>query len=158
VAVSKNLENDGLSLIVRKVFTMENTQPTKTKSGPESQVDTSDASTRSALVAATENSESMSSSQSTIAATPKGSKKTWKSAELAELLSKAGLVAGALADFQAAGGLVAAKNIEYKSPSGSTFTATKLYLVAEGANLTVQATADGLDFNLVAVDGESGQS
>jgi hypothetical protein len=67
-------------------------------------------------------------------------------------------VAGALADFQAAGGLVAVKNIEYKSPGGSTFTATKLYLVAEGANLTVQATADGLDFNLVAVDGESGQS
>ncbi len=94
----------------------------------------------------------MNSSQSTTADTPKGSKKTWKSAELAELLSKAGLVAGALADFQAAGGLVAVKNIEYKSASGSTFTATKLYLVAEGASLSVHRTTDGLDFSLVAAD------
>ncbi len=57
-------------------------------------------------------------------------------------------MAGALADFQAAGGLVAVKSIEYKTPSGRRFTATKLYLVAEGANLKVQKTVDGLDFSV----------
>lgn len=67
-----------------------------------------------------------------------------------ELRLKAGLVAGALADFQAAGGLVAVKNVEYTSPSGSKLTATRLILVAEGASLSLQMTADGLDFNLVA--------
>jgi hypothetical protein len=61
-------------------------------------------------------------------------------------------VAGALADFQAAGGLVAVKNVEYTTPSGSVFTATRLYLVAEGASLKVQQTADGLDFSLVAAE------
>ena len=58
-------------------------------------------------------------------------------------------MAGALADFQAAGGLVAVKNIEYKTPSG-TFTATRLLLVADGANLKVRSTADGLDFQVEA--------
>jgi hypothetical protein len=40
--------------------------------------------------------------------------------------------------------------MEYKTPSGRTFSATKLYLVVEGASLKVQKTADGLDFSLVA--------
>jgi len=72
--------------------------------------------------------------------------------ELGELAEKASILAGALADFQAAGGLVAVKNVEYKTPSGRTFTATKLYLVAEGANLKVQKTADGLDFSLSEIE------
>lgn len=68
--------------------------------------------------------------------------------ELEELAEKASIVAGALADFQAAGGLVAVKNVEIKTPSGSVFTATRLYLVVEGASLKVQKTVDGLDFTL----------
>jgi hypothetical protein len=74
---------------------------------------------------------------------------------LDELRTKAGLVAGALADFQAAGGLVAVKNVEYTAPSGSKLTATRLYLVAEGLNLVAVNTADGIDFNLVA-EGDQG--
>jgi hypothetical protein len=73
---------------------------------------------------------------------------------LDELRTKAGLVAGALADFQAAGGLVAVKNVEYTSPSGSKLTATRLYLVAEGLSLVAVSTTDGIDFNLVAGDPE----
>jgi hypothetical protein len=150
VAAKRNLENDGLSSIVRKVYTMESIQPTKAGSGPESQVDTLAASIKSSPVAVTESKESTSSLPPTNAATPSVSRKTWKSAELTELKSKASLVAGALADFQAAGGLVAVKNIEYTVPSGSTFTATRLVLVVDGISLQIQQTADGLDFNLVA--------
>jgi hypothetical protein len=71
---------------------------------------------------------------------------------LEELAEKASILAGALADFQAAGGLVSVKDIEYKTPSGRTFTATKLYLVAEGVSLKVQKTADGLDFIISEVE------
>ena len=134
---------------------MENTQPMKTENGSESKAATSDASTKSKQVAVTEKNASKSSSETMTATTLKGSTKTWTSAELAVLESKAGPVAGALADFQTAGGIVAVKNIEYKTPSGSTFTATMLYLVVEGANLKVQKTADGLDFSLVAVSDET---
>jgi len=127
---------------------MANTQPTKTRSASVSPVDISGASTKSKPKGNTERDVSRSSRETTNATTTRDSVKTWTSAELEELASKASLVAGALADFQAAGGLVAVKNIEYKLPSGSTVTATKLYLVAEGINLKVQKTADGLDFSL----------
>jgi hypothetical protein len=73
-----------------------------------------------------------------------GSSKIWTNVELAELRSKAGLVAGALADFQAAGGLVVVKNIEYEPGRFSV----KIYLVAENLNTRVQKTADGLDFDI----------
>ena len=128
---------------------MESIQPTKTENASGSKADILDASTKSVPAADTASSESTSSSPITTADTPNGSSKTWTSAELAALESKAGLVAGALADFQAAGGLVAVKNIEYKTPSG-TFTATRLLLVADGANLKVRSTADGLDFQVEA--------
>lgn len=49
-------------------------------------------------------------------------------------------MAGALADFQAAGGIVVVKNV---SADGNT--AVKLYLVAEGINIVAEKTADGLD-------------
>lgn len=150
MAVRKSLENDGLNLTVRKVFIMGNMPNTETKSGPGSPVDLSDGSIRSGQVEVSEKSASGNSLPTTNAGTPSGSKKTWTNAELDELRRKAGLVAGALADFQAAGGLVAVKNIEYTSPSGSKLTATRLILVAEGASLKVSMTADGLDFDLVA--------
>jgi hypothetical protein len=130
---------------------MENTQHTKTGNAPVLQAATSDASTRSQLVAATEQGESVNSSLGTTAATQSVSCKTWANAELEVLKSKAGLVAGALADFQAAGGLVVAKKVTYEHAS-MKLTATKLYLVAEGLHLTLEETPDGLDFNLVAVD------
>ena len=129
---------------------MESMQPTKTKSGSESQADLSEGSKMSGQVEATEKSGFANSSETTSADTQTASAKTLTSAELDELRTKAGLVAGALADFQAAGGLVAVKNVEYTAPSGSKLTATRLYLVAEGLNLVAVHTTDGIDFNLVA--------
>lgn len=123
---------------------MENTQPMRTENESESQAAISEGSTKSGLVAATESGASLSSSQSTTATTLSGSKKTWTSAELAELRLKAGLVAGALADFQTAGGLVVVKNVEYESGKFSV----KIYLVAEGLNVKTLRTADGLDFEV----------
>lgn len=133
---------------------MENIQPTKTKRGSGSPADTSDASTESALVADSASSASLNSSISTSANTPSDSLKTWTNAELAELRSRIGLVAGALFDFQTAGGLVAVQKIQYKSPSGRVLTATKLILVAEGLNLEVKDTPDGLDFELLPLGRE----
>lgn len=129
---------------------MESLQPTKTENESGSKADTSDASTESGLVAVTEKNASMNLSSSTTAATPTDSKKTWKSAELSELQSKAGLVAGALADFQAAKGLVAVKETTYTAPSGRVCKAMKLFLIVEDCDLVAVKTADGLDFSLVA--------
>jgi hypothetical protein len=145
VAVKRSSENDGLNLIVRKACIMENSQPMKTKKESELRADTSDASTKSELVAATESGASTSSSPNTTATMLSDSKKTWTNAELAELRLKAGLVAGALADFQAAHGLVVVKNVEYEK--GKFYP--KVYLVAEGLNIKVTHTADGLDFEIL---------
>jgi hypothetical protein len=123
---------------------MENTQPTKTKNESGSKVDTSDASTKSGLVAATEKNASTNLSQTITATMPKGSKKTLTSAALAELRLKAGLVAGALADFQAAGGKVLTAQVQYPH-SGRMFDAIKLILFIEGENLVAEKTPDGLD-------------
>ena len=145
MAVRKVSKNAGSSSIVRKVHIMENLQATKTVSGPGSKADTSDASTGSRLVAVTEKDGSTSSSAGTTATMQSASRKTWTSAELAVLRSKAGLVAGALADYQAAGGLVAVRNIEYEPGR----FAVKVYLVAESLNIRAQKTPDGLDFELL---------
>jgi hypothetical protein len=56
-------------------------------------------------------------------------------------------VAGALADFQAAGGIVVTKQIEH---SPDVFS-VKVYLVADGLSIKVNKTSDGLDFDVVAV-------
>ena len=133
---------------------MENIQPTKTEKELESQADTLDASIKSQLVAATEGKELQNSSLNTTATMQNASPKIWSNAELTELKSKVGLVAGALADFQAAGGLVAVKQIPYQS-NGINCTATKLILVADGLNLVAVETADGLDFSTVAVNSPS---
>lgn len=128
---------------------MENMLSTKAASGPGSPGDLLDASTRSVQLATSDESGSRSSSPATNVGTPSGSEKTWTSAELDNLRLKIGLVAGALADFQAAGGLVAVKNIGYEAPSGSR-TATRLYLVAAGLNLVAVSTPDGIDFQVEA--------
>lgn len=127
---------------------MENGQNIQMENESESPVDTSDDSTLSAPLGSTAEPESETSLQSVTSATTQNvSTKTWKSAELEALKSKAGLVAGALSDFQTAGGLVAVETFEYKA-SGRTFSATKIYLVAENLSVSVEKTADGLDFNI----------
>lgn len=123
---------------------MENTQPIKTKREPELKVDTLGGSIESKLVADMESNVSSSSSDATTATTPNVFKKTWTNLELEELRLRAGLVAGALADFQSAGGLVVVKNVEYKPGRFSV----KLYLVAVDLNIQVRKTADGIDFDL----------
>jgi len=151
VAVNQNSKNTGLNSIVRKVSIMENTQHTKKEKEPESKVDTLEGLTKSKLVAVTETKESKNLSQTMTATMQNASRKTWNNAELEALKSKAGLVAGALADFQAAGGLVAVKSVNYKS-NNTELTATKIILVVEGHNLVAVDTEDGLDFDLVAVE------
>src|ERR1041385_7405430 len=110
---------------------MENTQPTKTENESESKAATSDGSTKSKLVAVTERNESTSSQPNTTATMPNASKKTWTSVELAELQSKAGLVAGALSDFQDAKGIVVATNVPYTLTSGRKLVAVKIFLIVE---------------------------
>lgn len=157
VAARRSSGNDGSNSIVREVCTMENTQPMKAENGQGSPADTLDASTKSRLVAATESAVSGNSSAGTTATTQNASPKTWTKQALEELKLKAGLVAGAIADFQAAGGLVAVKNVDTPLPSGSVMTAVKIYLVAEGLNLRVLHTPDGLDFDVLPLpSGSSG--
>src|SRR5262245_57331291 len=115
---------------------MENTQPIKTENESEFPAGISDVSIKSGLVADSESSASSNLSSVTNADTQSDSIKTWTSAELEELRSRIGLVAGALSDFQAAGGLVAVKTISHKLPSGRVFTATKLILVAKDLDLS----------------------
>lgn len=131
---------------------MENGQPMKTENESGSQAGTLGASVK--LL----NSESMplgastSSKGRTTATMPKGSKKTWKSAELVELQSKAGLVAGALADFKTAKGVIVREEIAYTSPSGRVCKAIKLILLVQDVDLVAEKTTDGIDFCLVAED------
>jgi hypothetical protein len=94
--------------------------------------------------------ESQNLSPTTAATTPSDSSGTLKSAELGNLQSKAGLVAGALADFQVAGGIVVSKEVAYKAPSGRVYTAIKLYLIVKDAAILKRDSDDGLDFYLVA--------
>ena len=89
-------------------------------------------------------------SKNTTATTLKGSRKTLTSAELEALQSKIGLVAGALADFQTAGGLVAVLEMPTKLASGRMVRAVKILLVVNGAKIIKKRTADGVEFDLVA--------
>lgn len=135
-------------MIVRKVFIMENGQNTEKEKELESLVDTSDDSTKLSPPENTDERASETSLQSaTDASSPSASSKIWKSAELEVLRSKAGLVAGALSDFQSANGLVAVETFEYEA-SGRRFSATKIFLVAENLNVSVKQTTDGLDFDI----------
>lgn len=94
--------------------------------------------------------ESMSLSSGTTATTLNDSPVTLQSVKLEELRSRIGLVAGALSDWQTAGGLVAIKNMTATLASGRVVKAAKIILVADGAELSVKMTNDGLDFDLVA--------
>jgi hypothetical protein len=78
------------------------------------------------------------------------SKKIWRNKDLQELRSKIGLVAGALADFQEAGGKISMEVIEYELPSGIRNTGIKLLLCANDVNLVAEETTDGIDLNIVA--------
>ena len=129
---------------------MENGQPTKTASASANPVDISDVSAQSVNSETMPLGEPKNSSVTTTATTRIVTSKIWKSAELLELESKAGLVAGALADFQAAGGLIHTKPFELKYPSGSKFKGVKIMLFANHADLVAEKTADGLVFRLVA--------
>jgi hypothetical protein len=125
-------------------------QPTKPASASANQADTSGDSIKSVPSESMPQGESQNSSPTMAATTQSDSSGTLKSAELVNLQSKAGLVAGALADFQAAGGIVVSKEVAYKVPSGRIYTAIKLYLIVRDAAILKRDSADGLDFYLVA--------
>lgn len=129
---------------------MGNGQPTKTGSASGSKADSSEGSVKLPPSESMPLGASGNLSTTTTATMPKGSRKTLTSAKLQELRSKAGLVAGALADFQAAGGLVVKKKIDYSLPSGTKFSALKLYLIVDGADIVAVQTEDGLELDVVA--------
>lgn len=135
---------------------MANGQRTKTVRGSGSKAATLGGSTSWQPSANTEKgaSKSLRKFMSTTATMSKGFRKIWKSAELAELQSKAGIVAGALADFTTAKGTVVRQEMTYTAPSGRVCKAIKLILLVEDMNLVAEKTEDGLDFNLVAVEDE----
>lgn len=130
---------------------MENGQPTRTGKESENPADISGDSMKSPKLESMPLGASGSSRKSTTATMRKGSKKIWKSAALLELRSKAGLVAGALADFQTAKGLIVRDEVTYTSPSGRACKGVKLILLVEDADIVAVKTANGLDFNIVAV-------
>lgn len=123
---------------------MENTQPTKTGKGKGYRAGMSDGSTKPQ--ASMPLGASVNLSSITTATILNALQKTWTSAALEELRSKIGLVAGALADFKQAGGLVAVKQIDV---DGRSFV--KILLVAEGLDIKKLATADGMDFEISLV-------
>ena len=120
---------------------MENTQNTKTASESEPKADTSEDLTKLPKKASMDKSASRVFPSHITATTLNASKKTLKKVDLEVLRSKAGLVAGAIQDFQDAGGLVVLKNMEYE---GGKFV--KINLVAEGFDLVANHTVDGIDF------------
>lgn len=123
---------------------MGNMQPTKTGNESGKQADTSDGLTKSPPRDNMGSAASKSLRSRTTATTQRATKKTWTSAELAELKRKAGLVAGAIADFQAACGLVAVKNVEYEKGK----FAVRIFLVAEGMSVKKVHTPDGFDISI----------
>ena len=77
------------------------------------------------------------------------SPKTLKKMDLEALGLKIGLVAGAIADFQQAGGLVVMTQEEYLTSSGGNNKAIKLLLLVRDVDLVAERTTDGVDFRLV---------
>src|SRR5690606_14903305 len=114
---------------------MANGQHTSKEKESELRADTSDGLTKSQLVAVTAKPELETSSiTGTTAATQNASPATSRNAKLQELKSKAGLVAGALQDFQEAGGTVVRQEMTYTLPSGS-YKAIKFILAVKEINL-----------------------
>jgi len=132
---------------------MENGQPISTGNANGSKVGTSDGSISSQPLESTAGAESKNSSPTTqaTATTRKGSKKTSKNVDLAELKSKAGLVAGVISDWQTAKGGILRVELPYTMPSGRTYKALKLILYLPGHNIVAVDTPDGITFDIVAV-------
>lgn len=135
---------------------MANGQRIATEKESEKKADTLDDLTGLRLVAVTAKpeSESSSSTMPQNAVTSNDSRKTLTSAKLQELRSKLSLVAGALADFQSAGGVIVRKEMSYTLPSGSQFQAMKFVLAVKGYNLVAVQTPDGIELDLVAESDE----
>lgn len=130
---------------------MGNGQRMKTENVSESKADISEDLIKSRLVAVTEKPESENSStQDTTATTPKDLRKTLPSAVSQELRSKLSLVAGALSDFQSAGGTILRKEMTYTMTSGRVGKAIKLVLAVKNADLVAVKTADGIVFDVLA--------
>lgn len=142
----------GLNLIVKKAFIMGKSLPTKNRSG--SALSTSGASIKSSGTAILPLGASENLSSDTTATTPNDTPATLTNVELQESRLRLGLVAGAFSDLlRMKGARVAFKNIQGEA-SGRAIKAVKIYIWFDGANVDVQHTEDGLDFNLVAVDGK----
>jgi len=123
----------------------------KTGSASASKADISDGSTSLKPKANTGKRVSKTSSTSGMTATTQNaSPKTLTSAELQRLRSKIGLVVGSLADWQTAGGLVAVMDEVVNLPSGRVIHAVRIYLVADGAQLSRSKSVDGVEIDLVA--------
>ncbi len=129
---------------------MPNTQRMKTKKESGSKAGTLAGLTLPLGSVNTGGGASKSSSLPTTATMQSGSGKI---ALNAVLQSKLDLVAGALADFQAAGGRVISRTELAALPSDRVIHGVKLYLVAGAeANYGIEKvqTVDGLEFHLVA--------
>ena len=120
---------------------MANMPNTKTENESEPKAATSEDLAKSQKKDSTGKAASRTFPSHITATTQNASKKTLKKVDLVVLKSKAGLVAGAIQDFQEAGGLVVLKNMEYE---GGKFV--KINLVAEGFDLVANHTVDGIDF------------
>lgn len=120
---------------------MENMPNTKTENESEPKAAISEDLAKSQKKASTGKAASRTFPSHITATTQNAFKKTLKKVDLEVLRSKAGLVAGAIQDFQDAGGLVVLKNMEYE---GGKFV--KINLVAEGFNIVANHTTDGIDF------------
>lgn len=120
------------------------------RTGTGSASSTLDGSTKPPSKASMPLGASKSLSSGITATTQTDSQKTLTNARLEELRSRIGLVAGALADWQTAGGLVAIKNMTGTLASGRTVKACRVVLAVDGYQLSVKMTPDGLDFDLVA--------
>lgn len=95
----------------------------------------------------------VNSSKTTTATILPASRRTWTSAELEVLQSKIGLVAGALADFRTAGGIVVFKEVHYPLTNGKVWKALKINLLIENVDLIKYKAEDGItEFRLVAVE------
>ena len=148
MAVKPNSGNDGLSLTAKTEYIM--AKKPLTRMGTESASSTLDGSTKPPSKDSMPLGASKSLSSGITATTQNDSQKTLTSAKLEELRSRIGLVAGALADWQTAGGLVAIKNMTGTLASGRTVKACRVVLAVDGYQLSVKMTPDGLDFDLVA--------
>jgi hypothetical protein len=126
---------------------MANSPHTKIKAELEKKAVTSDVSTLPLGLESMVKGVSKSSLSPMTATIQNALRKTWTSAELEVLRSKAGLVAGALADFQAAGGLVVVRKVIVNEH----IQFPKIILVAGGISININETIDGIGFDLVAV-------